>query len=505
MRRLAAAAIAIAAIALLAVGLLPADRLHGFLSAGAGHSVTAGYVDAFRLRAIVCAMVAMAIAVATWRIPLPSPAREAWHSPGIVFWIIVAIGAAARIALLPLPPRYDEAFTVTEFVRHGPLSFLILYKFPNNHVFHTLLVWLVSLVAGDRMWALRLPAFIAGIGVLFATYALARKWKDENTALIATALAAVASPLVEYSAQARGYTMLTLAFLLLLLLDSAIALALGMWTIPTMIYAAATWGVLRIKAWRSAIAGGAITFLLYLPMIVTSGVATFTENGVTRAVDLPTFARELPRMIADLARQWSFSFTMPLAIAIAIAALIAVIRRAPAAMPFAASIAVILPMLLLTRRVPFARVWIFVMPLYLIAAVSTIGDLVPKRASWILPVVTALLAWNAVRAASRPDFYEDPAMGDVPAIAAKIRTLPPDARVLVTTPLDASFELYAPGRIVQDRFDSDPVAVRAAIMAAPRRYFVGSLDEYRRLQLPFTPTPVARFPHATLFELRSPQ
>jgi hypothetical protein len=99
-------------------------------------------------------------------------------------------------------------------------------------------------------------------------------------------------------------------------------------------------------------------------------------------------------------------------------------------------------------------------------------------------------------------------MRDVPTVAATIRALPPESRVLVTSPLDAPFELYAPGRIVQDRFDSDPAAVRAAILASPRRYLVASaqphgLDDYRALHLPLAPIPVARFPHSTLFELRS--
>ena len=124
----------------------------------------------------------------------------------------------------------------------------------------------------------------------------------------------------------------------------------------------------------------------------------------------------------------------------------------------------------------------------------------------LVVITTVVLAANAVRVTGRDTFVEDPAMRDAAALAKRIAELPPDARVLVTTPLDAPYAFYVPARIVQDRFDSDPAAVRAAMLAAPDRYAVLSdrdQSKFRELALPFTPVPVARFPHSTLVALRS--
>lgn len=522
-RRLIAAIIAIGALALFAVGLLGFDRLHAFLSAGAGHSVTAGYVETFRMRAILCAAVALAIAVAAWIRKLPPHRPTAIEMPPPLAWIIVAIGAAARIPLLLVPPRYDEAFTVTELVRHGPAFFLMRYTAANNHVFHTLLVWIVRAAAGERIWALRLPAFAAGIGVLVATYVLARRLSDETVALLATGLAAAASPLVEYSAQARGYTIVTLAFLLLFILEdeilAGIVLAIGAWTIPTMIYAVAAWALWTVvtqRAWRRIIGvmaiGGALTFLLYLPILVVSGLDTITANGNTLSVPYRVLVQALPPTFVEMAHLWSLSFPLPLAILLAVAAAIAAIRRVPEALPLTCAAVAIATMLIITRKVPFSRVWIFVMPLYLIAAASPAGFWRQKRFAAVAAVaVTALLSFNAWRVTGRDDFYEDPALGDAPAIAQRIRALPLDARVLVTTPLDAPFLFYAPERIIQDRFDSDPAEVRAEVLRTPHMYFVAStrarepMAMYDKLHLPYTLEVVDRFPHAILFALRMPE
>ncbi len=512
--RLAALLFLAIALILFAVALVPQPRLHAMLSARAGHEVSGGYVERVHARALACAIVAAVCAVGWWL------AVRWWHfervtalgMPSRVAWMLIAIGTVARAILLNGPPHYDEAFTITEFVRHSPLFFLTRYTHANNHVFHTLLVWLVP---GEALWTTRLPAFLAGIGVLAATYFLARRWHGENAALVALALAAVASPLVEYSVQARGYTILTLAFLLLFLIDDdrlrAVLIALGAWTIPTMLYAAAAWALWMVvtqRAWRRvafvAFAAGALTFLLYLPILVISGPASIASNGNTLSVPYAVLFEELPKTFVVMARDWSVGFTTPIAIVIALAAIVAMARRdAPA---LAATLIAVAVLLLVFRKVPFPRVWIFVLPLVLIAAAGLVTRIRVPAA--LIVIVTVVLAANAVRVTGRDTFVEDPAMRDAAALAKRIAELPPDARVLVTTPLDAPYAFYVPAKIVQDRFDSDPAAVRATMLAAPDRYAVLSdrdQSKFRELALPFIPVPVARFPHSTLVALRSAQ
>lgn len=516
--RLAAILLLAGAVALLALAAIPRPHVHAFLDARAGHVVTEGYVDLVRMRAAICGAGVLLIAIGAWKVKFGSTVameRLPWPSPAAM--IIIAIGAAARAILLFGPLHYDEAFTVTEFASKSPLFFLTRYLHANNHVFHTLLVWAVHVVAGNRMWALRLPAFAFGVALLYATYLLARRVAGERAALLATALAAAATPLVEYSAQARGYTILTFAFLLLFLIDDdrvrALLVAVGAWTIPTMLFAAAawaTWMAITQRAWRRiafvAAASAALSFLLYVPILVVSGLTTITANGNVQSVSYAVLGRELPRSFAETFRDWNISFTLPLAIVIAAAAVVAVVRRRPAGVLFASALLAIVPLLLLTRKVPFPRVWIFVLPLYLIAAADSLALL--PRTNIVAVALALLLSFNALRETQRYDFLEDPAIRDIPRIVDAIRALPPEGRVLVTSPLDAPFHLYVPERIIEDRFDSDPAAVRAAMAAAPRRYFAastrpGGMTMYEELRLPYALAPITRFPHAVLFELRS--
>ena len=70
--------------------------------------------------------------------------------------------------------RYDEAWM---FLNYGSASFASAasnYSLPNNHVFHTLLVWLTTHALGDAPWAIRLPTVVAGVFVVVATYFVAR-------------------------------------------------------------------------------------------------------------------------------------------------------------------------------------------------------------------------------------------------------------------------------------------------------------------------------------------
>jgi hypothetical protein len=508
---------------LCAVALTSPQRLHAFLSARAGHSVTLGYVERVHVRAVWAGAIAFAIFVCTWLgLPrLAAACRETWPPPGPVGATLIAIGAFIRALLLGGPPHYDEAFTLSEFASRSPLFFLTRYTHSNNHVFHTLAVWVVRCVAGDRLWALRLPAFAAGVALLFVVYVLGRRWHDEATACLGVALAAVASPLVEYSAQARGYTILTLTFLLLFAVNDdrlrALFTAVGAWTIPTMLYAAAGWALslaVTQRAWRRiafvTLTGGSFTFFLYLPILLITGPESITSNGNTLSVPYAVLFAELPRTFLDLASDWSLAFTLPIAVLLALAAIIAVVRRTPSGIALAASLAAIVVLLLVLRKVPFPRVWIFVLPLFLIAAASTITRTLQIPAP-LLIVVTLVFATNAVRVTGREGYVEDPAMRDTSRVAAVIRALPAEARVLVTSPLDAPYAFFVPGpRIVQDRFDSDPAAVRSAMLAAPRRFAVvstraGGDAMLKALALPFRPIPVARFPHSILVELLSPQ
>jgi len=164
--------------------------------------------------------------------------------------LIILVGVILRAMMLSLPIMYDEAFTYTYFACK-PLQVIVSdYSYPNNHIFHTLLVKLSTSLFGVGLIQLRLPAFIAGVLCLPAVYIFTRAMFNRYIALTALALAAAVGGLVEFSAIARGYSITWLCMLIGLMLarhliktnNSATSIllgmicALGMWTVPTMIY-----------------------------------------------------------------------------------------------------------------------------------------------------------------------------------------------------------------------------------------------------------------------------
>src|SRR3990172_724006 len=96
---------------------------------------------------------------------------------------IVILGAAVRAAFINIPIRYDEAFTFIHFARFPVANFIGDYSFPNNHLLHSLLVRLSVVLFGPWEWAIRLPAFLAGVACLPMLYLLGRRLFDELTGL----------------------------------------------------------------------------------------------------------------------------------------------------------------------------------------------------------------------------------------------------------------------------------------------------------------------------------
>ena len=146
------------------------------------------------------------------------------------------------------------------------LKSLFSYESPNNHVLHTLAAYLSVTVLGIEPWAVRMPAFLAGVAIIPVGATLARRlvWSlterlsaGNLAGLWAAALLAGSSILVEYSINARGYSMLCLATLVQGLfglsigrnvrnvrawLGWALTGALGLYVMPTMAYAIAISG-----------------------------------------------------------------------------------------------------------------------------------------------------------------------------------------------------------------------------------------------------------------------
>ncbi len=233
------------------------------------------------------------------------------HNPAEMVGLsaIILLGVAVRLPFMNQPMRGDEAYTFMGFVNEGVVR-LFDYFAPNNHVFHSVLVFISTSVFGGHPFDIRLPAFLAGLGVIGASFWLGRSISGEYKLGFVSALASAVLPyLILYSTNARGYTLVLLISLGLGLLvikmveqptfirNSLFILltALGLWTMPATALPLAgifIWllalMLVRGKSWHDAflqvlfpIGVGVVIFtiLLYLPVIVVAnGVELIINN-----------------------------------------------------------------------------------------------------------------------------------------------------------------------------------------------------------------------------------
>jgi 4-amino-4-deoxy-L-arabinose transferase-like glycosyltransferase len=255
--------------------------------------------------------------------------------------LFLVVGVVLRAVLLWRPITYDEAFTYTYYASR-PLHVIVSdYSYPNNHIFHTILVKLFTKVFGVGLISLRLPAFLAGVVALPVFYLFVRAMFNRYIALLAMAMACASGPLLGYSACARGYSLTWLFMVLALLLGRdlvkkdrttaavllGICCALGMWTIPSFAYIAGMihiWLVVSLMSrYEDSLNGRllnvvlsgcvfvAVTFLFYLPVILVHGVGQIIAHdtyGITaRDVFYRTHqdrALELWAMLVDSTALW---------------------------------------------------------------------------------------------------------------------------------------------------------------------------------------------------------
>jgi Dolichyl-phosphate-mannose-protein mannosyltransferase len=460
------------------------------------------------------------------------------HLAALGVALVVATGL--RLAYLGQPVRYDEAFSYTEFASRPLYYALSFYPEPNNQLFHTLLVHLSTGLFGNELWALRLPAFVAGVLLVPATYAVGRLLYGRRAALLAACLVAVSSVLVEYSTNARGYTLLCLFFLVGLALAAylvrtgsaaallllAISLALGFYTIPTMLYGFAT--LLVWLAWSGpgrgrpgwamlaalVVATALLALVLYLPPILVSGLNNLLGNRFVAPLAWGDFMAELPRSLRATWDLWLRDVPAPVGALLVLGFLVSLASwgrggRSPPPVVLAAAIAC-LPILALQRVVPFERVWLFLLPVFLLAAADGLARLI-ELVGRGQGRVDALVAGLAVAASlglgglvlAQGSVLRSPETGNFPdaeavSVVLAGRLQPMDS-VLTTVPASLPELQYYVRRLGAD---TGPLARDPA--AASRLYLVVPPSDTPP-PTPggwSTPTRLARFPTADVYELQ---
>lgn len=449
-------------LALLAAAVGPQRLLnHSYVWAPAdGNELSAGRARELLWLARVGAMGAIAIfAIGIWRRPAieafaaravgelgaslselrGSLRRELASFPGVA-WVSLALvtilGAAVRIRYVFEPLRYDEAFTYCTYAARPMRAFLQDYSWPNNHLFHTILVHASTRLFGPEPWAIRLPALVAGILTIPVAGLLFGRMFNVLAGVLAAAFVAASTILIEYSVNARGYSIQVLIFLLLLAtalyvsrrrgpagwLALVVLAAVGFFTIPTTLYPfgiVLAWLVLlsifapdrqppgRVVAgvFVAGLATVALAAFLYSPIILYHGIKPLTGNQFVVPLTRSQWIHGLP---LALRRIWSYANRgLPLGLGALLAAgavaglLVGRGERRREVLLLVVSLA-LCPLLAAAQRViPFTRVWVFLEPVYLglaaagFAALATWGRReaapVPRWAIVVLPVASMIV------------------------------------------------------------------------------------------------------------------
>ncbi len=357
------------------------------------------------------------------------------------------LAAGTRAAFMSQPMRFDEATTYNHYVARAPEK-LFHYTAPNNHVFHTLLVWLVTNGLGDAPWVIRLPAFAFGVACVPLVFILSRSLGGSSAGGLAAIATAVYPFLIGFSTNARGYTMICCCTLgLAILIDRqlkkgshplkwlAVLSALGMWVNPAMLYPLAGLGVWyavglicqreppakllleHLLPWCLLTASG--TLVLYTPTLMyEGGWHDLVDNRYVQPFAPSVFFAELDDHAYDVGRR--FIRDLPLPVVMVLGGLfccgtlrLSLNRDSSGSCFVPAMLCGVCALFSAKQSIPFARNWIFLIPLILVVADVGFGWLtawMPRRVVHVLTVLllvgAAFYANDLVRRNAIAEYYD---------------------------------------------------------------------------------------------------
>ena len=469
--------------------------------------------------------------------------------------LLGVIAFAMRLAHLRQTMRHDEAYTFLHYTKAPLATALSDYTYPNNHLFHTLLVWISTRVFGDSEVAIRLPAFVFGMLVVPATYRLALRFADRGASLMAMALAAVWPALILYSTNARGYSFISFVFIVMLLVGDEIVehatpsrwaaltllFALGMYTAPFMLYAGSAvflW-ILAEKTRRDGIAGAravlpglvtsailtaAITVLVNIPVVRSTGLASLVSNKYVTALGPRELVAALPTFVGWLKESLALGVPLPLLgvfIVCAAAGLFVPREERGRRMVLACSVlGWCVLVLLATRRPPPARVLLFLIPPFCLFAgrglalgVAWLARRSPERVPAACATVALLFAIVfGASVVQRRVVFETPETGTLlhaPAIASYLLgELREGDRIVVMNPSDPPLDyyLFRRGRRL-DEINARAGAGRVYVVVNPKHLQTLPAVEANARDVQWTELvqdgPPVEFPPETVYRFKS--
>jgi hypothetical protein len=332
----------------------------------------------------------------------------------VVVLVVTFLAVVFRMAKANFPMAHDEAYTFVAFSRSF-FSALTDYSKPNNHVLHTILVYFSTSIFGLEAWAVRLPAFVAGVLLVPVSYWLASRLYDRWTGLGTAFLVAWFPPLVAYANDARGYTMLALFTILTLALGNhvrrdknlffwaliSLFSALGLFTVPIMLF---PFGVLFVwlflenqvsgpgpyrNKWEflrywlaSGLVAAILTLLFYTPILVFTGPQKLFANDMLIPVPWKDLWVTFSARITDTWTEWTIHVPTAALVLLGMGLLLSVLfHRKIAQARVSLQLAALLwftTLLLIKRPNAEPRFWVFLMPLVLLWASAGIFGILQK-------------------------------------------------------------------------------------------------------------------------------
>jgi uncharacterized membrane protein len=385
---------------------------------------------------------------------------------------------------------HDESYTFVVFSSTSLFNTLTNYHLPNNHVLNSLLIYFSTHIFGIQPWAVRLPALLAGLLLIPATYALAKTVYDKYTALISALLVAILPGAILYATTARGYSLVALFTILTLWLANflrnsknlfawsmlVLFSALGFYSVPVFLFPFGmvfAWLFFEnlyaqlgeydsrinfLKHWLLAgFCTAVLTLILYTPIFIYTGVdKVFTNYWVTPQAWLG-YIPSIPGHLLSVWHEWTSGFSPVWAVGLTLGFVLGLVfHRRLTHQRFPLQIAAfvwIAALMLIQRPIGVTKIWVFLQAPFLIwCAAGWMGLIKNLRLGFaqnvsVAAIMTGVAVLIAVAGAIRavPDIPGRWAVkGPVENTVLFIKDqLEPRDLIIVDAPSDASIWYYS--------------------------------------------------------------
>jgi hypothetical protein len=239
--------------------------------------------------------------------------------------ILIFISCFKFYFLIKMAFHVDEVFTYLYFVKRGFFVTITYYPGPNNHIFYSVITWLMQPFFSDPFYLMKIPSFIMSIIFSAILFLFLKKHFSFNSSALGMIVFSLAGCYFMYSISGRGYALMTgftmIAFFVTLEIISGrnekflwhayvAASILGFYTMIIFLYPLVSMALAMISSYIQRKSSGWIkpflyyhliiivgVLFLYMPVFLVSGVSSVVSSGWMIKLDWPEYFNALPSFI----------------------------------------------------------------------------------------------------------------------------------------------------------------------------------------------------------------